>query len=82
MLQQDGATAVTAIDLVLCLQSYFGNRVTSRELWTHNSSYLITSDFCVCEMLMEKVNINNSRTEIDRKLNIQNKEFSVSSAEL
>jgi hypothetical protein len=45
MLQQDGATADTAINLVLCLQSYFGNRVTSREFWTHISSYLITSDF-------------------------------------
>jgi hypothetical protein len=33
-------------------------------------------------MLMDEVNSNNSRTESDRKVNIQNKEFSVSSAEL
>jgi hypothetical protein len=33
-------------------------------------------------MLMEEVNSNNSRTESDRKVHIQNKAFSVTSAEL
>jgi len=33
-------------------------------------------------MLKEEVNSNNSRTESDRKVNVQNKAFSVSPAEL
>ena len=38
--------------------------------------------FCVCEMLKEEANINHSRTENDRKVNVQNKAFSFSPVEL
>ena len=64
------------------LQISFNIGLISRELWTHISLYLITCDFCVCEMLKEDMNSNNPRTESDNKVNVQNKAFSVSPAEL